>query len=263
MGLWVRDLVSSLDIRVTPPRARVNAGTVWSPDNGSIWFVMGGEEGNGIYKKDLKKDGPPDLIEKLNMPTTLSDRNGKFLVYSEINPKTLGDLWYFPIESGKPSIQAATLLLGTAANERHGQISPNGKWLAYRSDEAGRTELYVRSFPKGPGPWPVSHSEPDHNVMTFEPRWAEDGKQLYFLTGTALGAVTLMAVAVDADGRGGLTIGSPKALFPLRAPINFAANDVWSYSPHPDGKRFLVNALVEAGEPTINVITNWQKAVSR
>jgi hypothetical protein len=221
--------------------------------------VTSGQKGVGIYQKD-PNGGPPELIQKLATPRSLADRNGRFLLYEEYDSRTLGDIWYVPVESGKPGTTAVRLV-GTDASERYGQLSPDGKWLAYRADEAGRQEVYIRPFPKGPGLWPVSGADPQRIVNAFDPRWGPGGEQLYFLTG--VGPVMLMAVPVEADGRGGLRIGSPQRLFELRIPLNLLAGERWSYSPHPDGKRFLVNALVDAREPTINIITNWQKAALR
>jgi serine/threonine protein kinase len=261
-SLWMHDILSGFDRRVTPPGDLIFNGIVWSPDSRSIWLTVGGgRRQKGIYQVD-REGGPPALIEELETVRTLADRNRRFLVYGEINPKTLSDIWYVPIDSGKPGKEAVKLL-GTDANERHAQISPDGKWLAYRVDETGRPEVYVRPFPNGPGVWPVSAPDAEHNSNSFEPRWSADGRQLYFLTGTPPGPVTLMAAAVEANGRGKLLVSSPKRLFEVRSPINLAANELWSYNPHPDGMRFLVNTLVESREPTINIVTNWQNAVAR
>jgi serine/threonine protein kinase len=258
-GLWLHDLASGFDSRVTPRGALVYNGVAWSPDSHSIWFVMVERDRIGLYKKDLQA-GPPELVQILDTPRSLSDFSGRFLVYDEIiDPKTRGDIWYVPVDFGGPG--TAVEVVGTDANEGFAQLSPNGKWLAYRSDEAGRMEVYIRPFPTGSGEWPVSAADPEHIVNAFEPRWSADGKQLYFLTGT--GPVRLMAVVVEPDGQGKLRLLSPQRLFELRIPMNLAAVNRWSYSPHPNGKRFLVNALVEGGEPVVNIVTNWQKAVSR
>jgi Tol biopolymer transport system component len=258
-SLWLRDLATGFESRVTPPGQGVVNGTVWSPDSHSVWFVMTSPQ-QGIYQQD-RAGGSPELLQKVDTLRSLSDRNGRLLVYSNFNdPRTLGDIWYVPVESGKPG-SAAVRVVGTDGSEKFGQLSPDGKWLAYRADEAGSLRVYIRPFPNGPGVWPVSGADAEHNLQAFEPRWSPNGKELYFLTGT--GPVTLMAVAVEAHGHGGLQIGSKRTLFELRIPLNLVAANRWSYSPHPDGKRFLVNALVEAGDPTINVITNWQKAGER
>ena len=71
----------------------------------------------------------------------------------------------------------------------------------------------------------------------------------------------LMAVAVESDGRGELRIGRSQRLFEAGALVAVARANVFTYNPHPDGQRFLVNALVETGQPTVNVITNWQRLV--
>jgi Tol biopolymer transport system component len=256
-GLWLRNLKSGSDNRVTPLGASVGNGIAWSPDSQSIWFVMGGQEPLGVYRKDLGP-GPPERVQKLDTPRSLSDLNRRFLVYAEPNPKTRGDIWYVPVESGRLGA-AAKVVVGTDANESFGQLSPpDGKWLAYRSEEADRMDVLIREFPKGQRFWPVSAADPEHIPNAFEPRWSADGKQLYFLTGT--GPVWLMAVAVEPDGQDGLRLRLLPRLFELRIPMNLAMANRWSYSPHPDGRRFLVNALVEGGEPVVNIITNWQKA---
>jgi Tol biopolymer transport system component len=258
-GLWLHDLASGFDKPVTPPGASVGIGIAWAPDSQSIWFVMRGQEGFGVYKSDLGL-GPPNLIQKLDTPRSLSDLSDRFLVYEELNSKMRGDIRYVPVDSGKPGAPAVKVV-ETDANESFGQLSPDGKWLAYRSEQAGRMDVLIREFPTGPRVWPVSAADPEHIANAFEPRWSADGKQLYFLTGP--GPVTLMAVAVEPDGQVGLRLRLLPRLFELRIPMNLAAFNRWSYSPHPDGKRFLVNALVEGGEPVVNIITNWQKAASR
>jgi serine/threonine protein kinase len=260
-SLWLHDLTSGSDSRVTPPRFPVTSGTVWSPDSRFLWFVMETEEGIGMYQMD-RKGGPLQLIQKLEAIRTLSDRNGRYLVYAEFSEKDRGDMLYVPVEAGKPGTKGVPLV-ATDASEGFGQLSPDGKWIAYRSDEGGRYDVYVRPFPNGPRVWPVSAADPTHIANAFEPRWSIDGKQLYFLTGAALGPVTLMVVTVEGDGRGELRIIAPQRLFDFHAPMNLVANDRRSYSLGRDDKRFLVNALVESSAPTVNIITNWQKAVAR
>jgi Tol biopolymer transport system component len=258
--LWLHDLARGSDTAVTPPGATAGNGAVWSPDSRFLWFAMSTQEGIGMYRQD-RDGGAPELIQKLEKPRTLSDLNEHFLVYVEFNPKTRADIWYVPLESGKPGAKGVPVAVTDDA-EGFGQLSPNGKWLAYRSDAAGRYDVFIRTFPTGARLWPVSAADPEHIVNAFEPRWSSDKKHLYFLTAAALGSVTLWAVTVEADGEGELRIRSPERLFSFRAPMNLLATDMWSYSVHPNGK-FLVNALVESGEPMINVITNWQKAVFR
>jgi len=186
----------------------------------------------------------------------LSDwsRDGRFLIYTVVDSKTRADVWYVPVESGKLS-RNAVRLVGTDAIESLGQLSPDGKWLAYYSDETGRGQIYVRSFPGGSRVWAVSIDG------GREPRWRSDGKELFFAQGTTQTSWTLMAAAVESDGAGGLRIGTPQKLFGAVVGGVIPQANAFAYSPHPDGKRFLVNARQDRGEPTVNVITNWHKVI--
>jgi Tol biopolymer transport system component len=254
---WLHDLVRESESRLQPPGSP-GSGALWSPDSSLVWFGMTGPEGPGIYQKDLK-GGQLQIVQKIDpaAPTrTPSDwsRDGRFVIFTETNPKTRADIWYAPMESGKMEEKKAVKLLGTDAVESQAQLSPDGKWLAYFSDESGKDQIYIRPFPNGSQVWKVSAAG------GREPRWRSDGKELYFADFGVSGRVILMASTVDADGRGGLRIGSPQRLFEVRATSSVPQQNIFAYSPHPDGQRFLVNALVETGDPTVNVITNWQGA---
>jgi Tol biopolymer transport system component/predicted Ser/Thr protein kinase len=261
---WLHDLVRESESRLQPPGSP-GSGALWSPDSSLVWFGMSGPEGLGIYQKDLK-GGRLQFMQKIDPAEpdrTPSDwsRDGRFVIYTENNPKTRADIWYAPVESGpvgsrKMNEKAAVKLLATDAVESQGQLSPDGKWLAYFSDESGHGQVYIRPFPSGSQVWKVSADS------GREPRWRSDGKELYFTDSGPAAQVMLMAAMVDADGRGGLRIGPPQKMFAVRATATVVQSNIFAYSPHPDRQRFLVNALVETGEPTVNVITNWQKSVA-
>jgi Tol biopolymer transport system component len=256
---WLHDLVRESESRLQPPGSP-GSGALWSPDSSLVWFAMLGPAGLGTYQKDLT-GGQVQFVQKIDPAApdrTPSDwsRDGRFVIYTENNPKTRADIWYAPAESGKMNEKAAVKLLATDAVESQGQLSPDGKWLAYYSDESGKGEVYIRPFPTGSQVWKVSTDG------GREPRWRSDGKELHFADFGLLGRVTLMAATVDADGRSGLRIGPPQKMFEVRATSTVPQNNIFAYSPHPDRQRFLVNELVETGEPTVNVITNWQKSVT-
>ena len=253
---WLLDLERKSESRLTPPGSFTDV-PVWSPDSRRIWFRMTGPDGRGLYEKDLNS-GQLRLLQKVDATATsapLSDwsRDGRFLIYTESDAKTGSDIWALPVESGKPDGKAVKLV-ATAAVESQGQLSPDGRWLAYYSNETGTPEVYIRAFPAGGQAWKVSV---DGGV---EPRWRSDGKELFF--GSVSGLLALSAVRVEPDGRGGLRIGPPQKLFEVRGArqVNDASN-VFTYSPHPDGQSFLVNTLAEGGEPMIHVITHWQQAI--
>jgi Tol biopolymer transport system component/predicted Ser/Thr protein kinase len=257
---WLHDLVRESESRLQPPGSP-GSGALWSPDSSLLWFLaMPGPEGPGLYQKDLK-GGQLQIVRKVDTAApvrTPSDwsRDGRFVIFTETNPRTRADIWYAPVESGKMNEKAAVKVLATDAVESQGQLSPDGKWLAYYSDESGKEQVYIRPFPSGSQVWKVSVGG------GREPRWRSDGKELNFADFGVSGRVILMASTVDADGRGGLRIGTPQKLFEVRATSTVPQQNIFAYSPHPDRQRFLVNELVETGEPTVNVITNWQKSVT-
>ena len=254
---WLFDLVHASESRLFS--GTVGLGTLWSPDNTRVWFVMSGPEGPGIYQRHLKT-GTEESIEKRNIanlriPSDWS-RDGRFLVYTENDPKTHADIWYVPLASGRPSGEAVRLV-GTPANESQGQLSPDGKWLAYFSDATGRGEVYVRQFPEGSAVWRISVNGGD------QPRWRSDGKELYFRYAATQGRAGLMAVSLEPGTHGGLRVGSPERLFETRVLPFVREFNLWNYSPAADGKRFLVNVLTQTGAPTIDVITNWRNMLEK
>ena len=219
---------------------------------------MTGPGGPGFYRKDIR-GGAPELVEKQDPAATakvVSDwsRDGRVLIYTQNDPKTNADVWYVPLVAGKPSGQPVKLL-GTDASESQGQISPDGNWLAYVSNESGTPAVYIRSFPTGDGVWRVSVEGGS------EPRWRADGRELFFRVGTSP-QLSVLAVGVAPDGRGGLRTSRPQRLFAVPALLVQPQANAFAYSPHPDGQRFLVNALTDVREPTVNVVTNWQKAAA-
>ena len=246
---WVYDLTRNSERRLTP---RGNGGSyAWSPDSASIWAGQAGANGAGVYRIQIAT-GEQAIIEK-DLQRTVADlsRDGRFFVFTHADPKTQTDIWFEPVEAGKPG--AAKRLVAGPEVESQGQISPDGKWLAYYSDETGTGQIYVRPFPAGGEGWRVSTAGTHR-----EPRWRADGKELFFLSRASAESENLMSVAVESDGHGGLRPGTPQKLFEFRTvTINPQSNE-WSYSPTADGKRFLMNALTNSDSASAKVILNWQ-----
>jgi hypothetical protein len=118
------------------------------------------------------------------------------------------------------------------------QVSPDGKWIAYQSNETGRAEIYVKSFPEGPGKWQVST---DGGLW---PRWRGDGKELYFVA-----APNVMAADIQVTG-GSVQPGVPRSLFTLTADPSLTAGQPVGYLRYavaPDGQRFLIPVPMTAG----------------
>jgi len=129
---------------------------------------------------------------------------------------------------------------------RYATISPNGKWVAYTSDQSGRNEVFVQSFPSSDGKWQVSI-----NGGT-EPVWRKDGKELFYISGNALVAVN---VKTDAPA---FEAGLSKTLFK----VNLEARVRRRYQVAANGQRFLFNVPVEVPSP-ITVVLNWPRGVGR
>ena len=125
-----------------------------------------------------------------------------------------GDIWYLPDPLNKSSERKPVKFQGTEATESQGQLSPDGRWLAYVSNESGQNEVYVRPFPSGAGRWKVSAGR----AGSREPRWGRDGKELFFVeAGLPSNSNRLMAVSVQPGPRGDFQAALRKRC------LNFAA----------------------------------------
>jgi len=129
---------------------------------------------------------------------------------------------------------------------RYATISPNGKWVAYTSDQSGRNEVFVQSFPSSDGKWQVSIKG------GTEPVWRKDGKELFYISGSALVAVNVKTEAPAFEA------GLSKPLFK----VNLEARVRRRYQVAANGQRFLFNVPVEGPSP-ITVVFNWPRGVVR
>jgi hypothetical protein len=160
---------------------------------------------------------------------------------------TGGDIWVLPLDGKQPP----SAFVNSKFEERAAQFSPDGRWLAYCSDESGRSEVYLRPFPASSGQFQVS------TMGGIAPRWRRDGKELYYIAPNG----TLMAVSLTTIG-GTPDVGAPVALFRPRI-VYGGTNTVgilWQYDVAPDG-RFLINVSTgSAVTAPITLIQNWQPA---
>ena len=167
--------------------------------------------------------------------------DGKHALVMKQTPDTGSDLWILPLLGGK-ELQP---YLTTKHNEWVGRFSPDGRWIAYASDESGRPEVYVQSFPDHGLPQIISRNGGQYV------EWRKDGKELYFLTLDG----KLMAVTVD-GAQSPLRTSEPKLLFSL--------GSVWDatrqqFFPDENGERFLVPLPVEdKATPALKVVLNWK-----
>ena len=234
--------------------AGVDSVPVWSPDGRRIAFISerGGQE--QIYVKDVSGAGEEvRLTEGPNSKQPLHwSSDGRYLLYRERDVQRNLDLYALPLDGDRKPIPVAN----TAFAEMGGQISPDGKWIAYSSTESGPSEIYVRSSPwltgqksGGTGRWQVS------NGGGTEPKWRNDGLEIYYETPGA----KIMAAAVRMTGSGFAT-DAPRELFTGAHVVNL----LHGFDVTRDGRRFvLVLPTNEVGSDPLNVIVNWQAVLRK
>ena len=247
-NLWTVDLARATFARLTIDVAANNYGSLWSPDGSRI--VYSASHGGGVF--DLferpANGSSGDSILLTTKNAKFSDdwsRDGRYIVYESEDPKTKYDLWILPLFGDRkpfPFVQSDF-------NDAHARFSPDGNWIAYASDEIGRSEIYVRHFPdNGGGKTQVSAAGGD------QPYWRGDGKELFFLTPDA----KLMAVEVKTSGAT-FESGVPTALFQTYViPQGLVGSDRNQYVVSADGQRFLINSSpAQALFAPITLVFNW------
>jgi eukaryotic-like serine/threonine-protein kinase len=169
-------------------------------------------------------------------------RDGRFISFDTIRAEGRRNyqLWIVAAAGGRPVVPFAT----QALFQGHSRFSPDGRWIAYASDESGKAEVYVRPFPGPGGKWQVSTAGGD------DPLWRGDGKELYYLSLDN----KIMAVPVNLDAT--FHAGSPVVLF-VAHPTNF---NPWGsdYDVSADGRKFLVNTVAsDEGSPPLSLVVHW------
>jgi len=232
--IWIRDLARGLTSRLTFDPAS-DSSPVWSPDGSRIAFRSMRTGLGDLYQKSATNPGEEELLFKsaeTASPVSWSP-DGRFLLFEVYAASANTDLWLLPLATpAKPEP-----FLKTSFDENSPQFSRDGRWVAYASDESGRSEVYVRAFPASSTKWQVSTGG------GWRPRWRRDGRELFYLT--AVGR--LMAVSVQAAGR--FEASDPRELFRVQA---------GDYDVAADGQRFLVAVETEdLSASPITVVLNW------
>jgi Tol biopolymer transport system component len=238
------DLARSTVLRLTFGSSN-QTHPVWSPDGGRIVFTSDRDGTSNLYQKSSSGAGSEELLLQSDTAKYVTDwsPDGRFIAYEKQDPRTGLDLWLLPLFGDRKPI----LYLQTEFNEGQGQFSPDGRWMAYASDESGRREVYVQTFPASGGKWQISTAGGTY------PRWRRDGKELFYIAADQ----KLMAVAVQTDST--LQAGRPQALFEPRFFL-----PVIPYTVLPDGQRFLVNTpLEEDNSSPMTVVLNWMAELKK
>jgi dipeptidyl aminopeptidase/acylaminoacyl peptidase len=242
---------------------------VWSPDAARVAFGSGRDGPipfvpSAIYEQRIGGVGPPQLLYagttgQLLIPSQWSTQGILFSRAEKVHSERM-DLWMLPT-SGE---RTAFPVLESPARKHGARLSPNGRWLAYTTNESGRDEVVVVPFPA------VDRVTPISVRGGAEPRWRGDGRELFYVD--AGGVLTAVEATETAGGE--FEAGAPRALFEISAYADFRVPfEVFDYDVRADGERFLVSEPLDeaasanaAAMPTttpLRVILNWTAAVER
>ena len=243
--IWLYDVARGLKTRFTFDPA-LELTTLWSPDGRRVAFNSLRKGQFDLYQKPADGSGAEEvLLEDNRAKTPVSwSADGKFILYISGGGPTGNDLFVLPLSGDRKAVP----FVNTQFVEGPGAFSPDGRWVAYVSNESGRFEVYVAPFP-GPGG--------KRQVSTgggIQPRWRRDGTEIFYLAPDN----KLMAAAVNGRGAS-FEVGTVKPLFETRG-----AGLRYQYAVNPDGQRFLMNTASEqAASAPITVVVNWTAGLKR
>src|SRR5580704_2544240 len=248
-NIWLLDLSRDTSTRFTFG-STTDSNPIWSPDGKRILF----RSGNDLYQKPASGVKDAELLLTLSAAPHSDgiSRDGKFLMYDVRDPKTNFDLWLLPLQGDRKPIP----FLVTEFIEAAARFSPDGRWVAYLSDESGHLEIYVRSFALNSagtavepgGKWQIS------NGYGIDPRWRGDGRELYY--NAQSGQMMAVAIATTPEFRP----GKPQ---PLGFSTERGSSSGTFWENTPDGQRFLVAASKNNRPEPYTVILNWQAGLKK
>jgi serine/threonine-protein kinase len=242
IDIWMADLSRGALSRVTSEGVN-ELQPVWTPDGTRVAFASLGKRERGIYWVPADGSGKAELlVAGENIFPDAWTPDGKTLLYETRIPSRI---WVFTLPASGSESKPRMLFEGAAYNESQAQLSPDGRWVAYVSDESGRAQVYARPFPGLGSKAPISIEGGEN------PRWSADGREIFYLDPARN---QVMAVSVEAGNP--LRLGQPHTLFEQRT------RD-WDVTP--DGKRFLVRRLPQTDESQakLQVVVNWFEEVAR
>ena len=243
--LWMLDVVRGVPSRFASGPG-LNVNPVWSPDSRTVLFASGVPP--NLFRKDASGASEEQRLTESPNPQFAMDwsRDGRFILYEEeAAPGNRRSLWILPVAQSDAKPRP---YLRKTFNESMGQFSPDTRWVAFQSDESGRYEVYIDTFPEPHGQVRISTGG---GVM---PEWGAGGRELFYVSPDSM----LMSVSLK-RGSGSLEPSAPHALFPLLV----IDTDVNPYDAARDGQRFLVLETAEHAAQPLTVIVNWPALLNK
>ena len=243
--IWVSDVERDTLTRLT--FGSDNYLPVWTPDGRRIAFQSNRSGLWNLFWTPVDRSSPDEQIAATDdtaVPSSFSP-DGQLLAYFAMSTKTSSDLWLLSLDTPRTS----RLFLGSPALEMSPEVSPNGAWIAYQSNQSGRDEVYVQRFPEG------GRLQQITTGGGFFPRWRRDGRELFYWSGSALGVVSVEA---GDEFRPSNPRELFKSTFPILAPTA-------PYDVAPDGQRFVFvrDDSRQLGPTQVNFVQGWLEEVTR
>ena len=239
--IWIYEMSRDVPLRFTFD-LDFDASPIWSPDGSYVVWRSNRKGRYDLYQKVSTGAGNDEILleSEENKDATSWSSDGRFIAYTNTTVKgnTQNDIWILPMSADRKPFP----FMQTTANEITAQFSPDGRWVAYVSDESGTNQVYIAPFPAAAGKWQISR-----NGGT-EPRWRGDGKEIFFLSPEN----KLIVVAVNAIGSN-LQVANAETLFE----VNPANPPGYHYDVTKNGKRFLVDTIKEGSSAPLALVVNW------
>jgi serine/threonine protein kinase len=251
--IWLRDLVRGADSRLTSNTSR-NLDPFWSPKGDRVLFSSNRGGSFNLYQRAVGGSSEDESLvsnPNIKVPDQWT-RDGRFVVYTESDPKTKWDLWVLSMSGDE---RKPIQFLHSQFNELYGQLSPDNRWMAYTSDESGQREVYVRRFPEGDSQVRISTAGGE------QPRWRGDGKELFFVS--LDGKITCVPMNVAPGPKRAIGVGAPVPLFETQI-LEGSGHVAFQYDVTADGKRFVVATASAAASATpLTVVVNWSAGLKK
>ncbi len=247
IDIWQLELNRGVLSQLIVSDAATDVNPIWSPDGRRIAFGSSRQGPVDLYEKSTTGAGSEALL--LTSPHTKSvmdwSRDGRWLLFRDADPTSGFDIWALRMDGDRKAVP----VVQTKSEERDAQFSPDGKWMAYGSNESGRYEVFVQPFP-GPGAKSLISTNGGAQV-----RWRGDGRELFYVT--LDGRLTAVPIVLDSTAQTA-RVGTAVALFAARIGNAVPAIDRQEYIVSEDGQRFLLNMLTDESASPITVVLNWK-----
>jgi len=245
--IWVLEIARGTASRLTFDPAN-DFFPVWSPDGSRVAYANTAGGRADILAKDANGTGEPDSVwtsDVSKYPTSWSP-DGRTLLCQRPDPKTKFDIWAVPMTGdGKPYP-----VVQSPGGDGLPAFSPDGRWIAYNSDESQVVQVYVRPFPKGDGRWQVSIDS------GREPQWSRDGKWIYYLSDSN----DLMRAPIQTEG--GFRAGTPQRVFQAHVVQSLQSRDRFQVTADPNRFLLVTENASQTLAPT-TVVVNWAAEIAR